>query len=183
MEYAENLKPLDLEEIKQAARDAHGCIDNVFLHWSADRYGRVYGEYHLSIDYDGRIYAPDNDLDLLKHRSHTWLRNSGSVGIALTGCYDAEANGGKDCEFGSQPPTPAQIEAMAIVVAIICKYAGVSIRDVYTHCEIASIDGYGPGSGDPETKWDLWYLPDFDDQMKPGGEVLRGKAVWYMERV
>ena len=183
MEYAEELKPLDTEEIKAAAEAVRGCIDNVFLHWSAGRYGQVYDDYHISIDWDGRIYAPSNNLNLLKHRNHTWMRNTRTIGIAICGCYDAVANGGEDCEFGSEGPTTAQIEALALVVAILCKYARISFRDVYTHCEIAVIDGYGPGSGDPQTKWDLWYLPDFDDVMKPGGEVIRGKAIWYADRV
>ena len=36
-------------------------------------------------------------------------------------------------------------------------------------------------SGDAETRWDLWYLRDSpgDGAMKPGGQVIRGKALWY----
>ena len=32
-----------------------------------------------------------------------------------------------------------------------------------------------------ETRWDLWYLRDSpgDGAMKPGGQVIRGKALWY----
>ena len=53
--------------------------------------------------------------------------------------------------------------------------------NVLTHCEAALIDGYGPYSGDAETRWDLWYLRDSpgDGLMKPGGQVIRGKALWY----
>ena len=29
-----------------------------------------------------------------------------------------------------------------------------------THCEAALLDGYGPYSGDAETRWDLWYMRD-----------------------
>lgn len=52
---------------------------------------------------------------------------------------------------------------------------------VLTHCEAALLDGYGPYSGDAETRWDLWYLRDSpgDGTMKPGGQVIRGKALWY----
>ena len=49
-----------------------------------------------------------------------------------------------------------------------------------THEEAAMLDGYGPYSGDPETRWDLWYLPDSDGTMKSGGDVIRGKALWYL---
>lgn len=74
---------------------------------------------------------------------------------------------------------------MACAVAIICKYGNIPIDDVsvMTHCEIATEDGYGPGSGDSETRWDLWYLPDYDGVMKPGGQVIRGKALWYYNYV
>ena len=55
---------------------------------------------------------------------------------------------------------------------------------VLTHCEAALCDGYGPYSGDPQTRWDLWYMRDSpgDGTMKPGGQVLRGKALWYLAR-
>ena len=78
----------------------------------------------------------------------------------------------------------------AMVVAVICKYGRINIDNVLTHQEIATIDDYGPGSGDPETRWDLWYLPDapFKDDngnivLKQGGSVLRGKARWFMQYV
>jgi len=99
------------------------------------------------------------------------------------GCWDAQANNGHDCNFGSEPVTKEQIESMAAVVAIICKYAGISIESVQTHCEAAFEDGYGPYSGDPQTRWDLWYLPDYDGSMRIGGNVIRGKARWYYDYV
>ena len=48
----------------------------------------------------------------------------------------------------------------------------------------ALADGYGPYSGDPETRWDLWYMRDSpgDGVMKPGGDVMRGKAQWYLQQ-
>ena len=53
---------------------------------------------------------------------------------------------------------------------------------VQTHCEIAFKDRYGPGSGDPETKWDLWFLPDDarHGRLFPGGFLIRGKAAYYL---
>ena len=55
------------------------------------------------------------------------------------------------------------------------------LSTVMTHQEAAALDGYGPFSGDPQTRWDLWYLPDLplSAQLKHGGYVLRGKAIWY----
>lgn len=180
MQLTTDLVKQDIETIKESAINARGYIDKIFLHWSAGHYGQVYGDYHITIDYDGNIYFPDNCDDLTVRREHTWQRNSRSIGICVAGCFDACANSGYNLTMGSEPVTKSQIEVMALIVAYICKYADIDIKDVYTHCEIARIDGYGPYSGDPETRWDLWYLPDTDGTMKPGGDVIRGKAVWYM---
>lgn len=177
MYLSSDLKPVDLNDVRRAAVAARGCVNNIYLHWSAGRYGQIYDDYHVSIDYDGRIYMPDT---LKTYKEHTWHRNSRAVGIALCGCYDASAHAGWNCNLGSNPPTDMQIEAMAMVTATICKYAGIPVDNVLTHCEAAKIDGYGPYSGDPETRWDLWYIPDYDGVMRPGGDVLRGKIRWYM---
>ena len=49
-----------------------------------------------------------------------------------------------------------------------------------THAEAAIRDGYGPGSMDPELRWDLWYVRDYPGNgLVQGGRLLRGKALWY----
>lgn len=181
MQLTSELSCVGLETIQMMSEEALGQIDAIYLHWTAGRYHQVYPDYHISIDADGRIYLPDNDTDLTQYRPHTWRRNSRSVGIALCGCYDASAS---PYNMGSEPVTSAQIEAMSAVVATICNYADIDINNVLTHCEAAYQDGYGPFSGDPETKYDLWYLPDsaYGGHLRPGGEVIRGKALWYMEQ-
>jgi hypothetical protein len=72
---------------------------------------------------------------------------------------------------------------MAKAMATLAQGLGVLITPecFMTHAEAATLDGYGPGSGDPETRWDLWRLRDFDGIVKSGGDVLRGKANWYGE--
>lgn len=180
MQLVTELTPVDINDIKEMAKDARGEILRVFLHWTAGHYGQVYDDYHISIDYDGRIYLPDDCRDLTQRREHTYQRNYRSVGVTVCGCYGAEANNGYDAYMGKEPVTEAQVEVLAIVVATLVKHAGLSLSDVYTHCEIALADGYGPYQGDPETRWDLWYLRDSDGAMKPGGEVIRGKAQWYL---
>lgn len=179
MQYAEDLKPVDTAELAESIKQANGYIKRVYLHWSAGRYGEIYDDYHISIDNDGCIYMPDSDLTI--QREHTWLRNSKAVGIAVCGCLDAQANNGYDMEMGTYPVTPAQIEAMAYIVALFAKHGGVPVECALTHCEAAYFDGYGPFSGDPETRWDLWYLPDYDGVMRGGGDVIRGKARWYLQ--
>ena len=190
-------------KIKKLAKQARGRITTIYLHWTAGRYGQVFDDYHLCIDQDGTVYVTCDDF--CERKSHTWRRNTGTIGIALCCGYDA------DCElptaihakaawsavspgeyrdpyealmdYGSAPPTEKQIEALAKVVAILCNELNLtnSSDRVMTHCEIAFRDGYGPGSGDPQTKWDLWFLPDdaYQGRLKPGGCVIRGKAACY----
>ena len=183
MQLANDLSPRSMQEIAEMAEDARGYVDRVYLHWTAGHYGQIYDDYHVSIDHDGRFYFPDEIADFTAYREHTWRRNSRSIGIAVCGCWDACANNGYNLTMGSEPVTQAQIETMAVMVGTICKHAGLDINnDVLTHCEIARRDGYGPYSGDPETRWDLWFLPDNAQQgrMIPGGDLIRGKAIYYM---
>ena len=194
-------------EITEMAKDARGQINRIYLHWTAGYYGQAYDDYHFCVDREGQVYR--HCRDLTERKEHTWLRNSGAVAIAL--CCGAEAacwapqegncrtargalvTAGyvaPDCAricLGDAPPTVPQIEVMAKLVALLCDGLGLPIcRDtVQTHCEAAFKDGYGPGSGDPETRWDLWFLPDAGQhgRLAPGGELLRGKALYYQHLV
>lgn len=163
-----------LEEIKAMAQSASG-ISKIFVHWAASRYGQFFDDYHINIDHDGSVYASTDDLTELK--SHTWRRNSGAVGIALACCYNAT---GCD-DLGEYPPTPDQIEALAQVLAVLCKYLPVpcDIDYVMTHAEAANLDGYGPSSSSVE-RWDGWVWVQ-GDQPGSGGDLMRGKANWYLQ--
>ena len=179
---------LTLDDVARLGRGACGFINRIYLHWTGGHYGHVYGEYHLSIDRDGTMYVPEDgagDKALTILREHTWHRNTGSMSIAICGAFGAEARSSTDINFGPEPPTPNQVERMARVVGILCPVLRIMPvpQVVMTHCEAAMKDGYGPGSGDPQTKWDLWQLPDqpFHEELYPGGEVLRRKAMGYME--
>ena len=94
----------------------------------------------------------------------------------------AQAYDGYDAELGEYPPTTKQIEALSHLVAVLCEELEIVIdkEHIMTHEEAATIDGYGPYSGDPETRWDLWYLPDYNNNLRKGGDVIRGKALWYL---
>ena len=192
MQYIEELRPLSQKEIAEASREC--SADTIYLHWTAGHYGQVYGDYHLSIDKDGRVYAPFNNLDFNAYRTHTYRRNSGAIAIALCGCYGGVANAGYNAFLGNEPVTKEQIESMAQTVATICSNnSNISLdTNVLTHCEIACRDGYGVPygawvdgvyQGDYDLRWDLWYLPDYDGKMRPGGDVIRGKARWYMNHM
>ena len=175
------MRKYTMNELKECIKNCRGQIDAVYLHWTAGRYGQYFDDYHINIDSDGSIYMPNDDLTILRY--HTWKRNSNAVGIAVCAAYNAEIRAGWNAEFGEYPVTDAQIETMAIIIALFIKYAGVDIENILTHCEAAYFDGYGPYSGDPDTRTDLWYLRDSAFNYKPrnGGEVLRGKANWYLQ--
>lgn len=181
-EMAENCR----ESIWEQAR-AYGREPKIYLHWTAGHYGQYYlNDYHIAIDADGSIYV-DHDLDEVL--AHTYHRNSGAVGITLACCVGATSD-----NLGNEPPTNAQIEAMAQVIVAVADGLWLTIdkNHVLTHGEAADDedgiyphDPYGPKS--TCERWDLEYLgtgesPSFNPYATDGsrgGDVLRGKANWY----
>ena len=167
---------------------ALGCqcrarIKCLYLHWSAGHYGQAYDDYHLNIDRDGTIYQTCSSLTEVKQ--HTYLRNSGSIGISLCCGYQASCHEDGKVNLGPEPPTHEQIEALARVIAILTYALGLplSYATVKTHAEIACMDGYGPGCGDPDMRWDLWYLPDVNEgyHLRLGGVLLRERGLRYRD--
>ena len=162
----------------------------LYLHWTAGHYGQFFADYHVQVDADGGIYViGDGVLDDVL--AATYRRNSGSVSIALLGCVDATTD-----DLGGEPPTAAQIEAMAMAAAALADGLWLTIdkERVLTHGEAAdNEDGvrahapYGPRT--TCERWDLEYLgtaesPAFHPWAKDGtrgGDVLRGKAQWYRQ--
>lgn len=173
------MKRITIDELREIAKAAAGKIDKIYLHWTAGNYHQFYYDYHLMIDNDGAIIASTDDLTEVK--DHTWRRNSRSIGIAMCCCVDAKCWADGRVDFGSVPPTPEQIDGMSQAVAAICKEMKLPIVDnvVMTHCEAAEKDCYGPST--TCERWDLWKLPDIpgDGKIKPGGDVIRGKAIWF----
>lgn len=194
-------------EVKEMARKARGYIHRIYLHWSGGHYGLNEDAYHLCVDKGGQVYV--NCSDFSEKKEHTWLRNSNTMAISMLCGYGGDCwppgNGNVRTmkavyvgdgsatpddaiiRLGDEPPTMKQIEAMAKMTAIICEELGLVIDkdNVQTHCEIAFKDHYGPGSGDPYTKWDLWFLPDYINggTLLPGGAMLRGKALFYQNEL
>ena len=172
------MRKIDPTSLYYLARNFKGDVDYIYIHWTAGWYGSFFDDYHINIDYDGSIYLSTDDLSA--RLSHTWCRNSRSIGIALACCGDASAKADGTIDFGSHPPTAKQIEATAIVVDVLCAALGLPIdKDaVMTHCEAAELDDYGPST--TCERWDLWYLPDYiNGGLEPGGDLIRGKAAWY----
>ena len=186
MYLAEDMSPDSLETVRRLAKDAYAEIDHVYLHWTAGHYGQCYDDYHICIDADGSIYLMCEDFTERKY--HTWKRNSESIGIALCCCAGAEAHNGFNADLGDEPPTAEQIEALAEVAAVLSQELELPLYNsnyIMTHCEAAYKDDYGPYSGDPDLRWDLWYLPDYygdDGRLCDGGSLIRGKAAFYVRK-
>ena len=162
----------------------------LYLHWTAGHYGQFFADYHVQIDADGGIYViGDGALDEVL--AATYLRNSGSVSIALLGCVGATTD-----DLGAEPPTAAQIEGIAMAVTALADGLWLTIdkERILTHGEAAdNEDGvhahapYGPRS--TCERWDLEYLGTAESPIfspwatdgSRGGDVLRGKAQYYRE--
>ena len=194
------MRKIDLDELRQMAKDSYDSLYSaansvgrgikIYLHWSAGHYGQFFEDYHINIDSDGSIYASTDDLS--ERLAHTYHRNTGAVGVSLACCAGATSN-----DLGDEPPTTAQIDAMAKVVMVLCDEFGLEINkdNVMTHGEAAdNIDGIEAsepyGCQSTCERWDLQYLAtdespayttDYDDP-STGGNVVRGKAIWWSQQ-
>lgn len=173
------MKKTTLNEIRLLASEAKNKIDKIYLHWTAGVYDDASEDYHLNINQDGSIVLTCNNFT--DYKNHTWHRNSNAIAIVMTCCAGAVAYSANNIDYGDYPPTAAQIETMAKIVAVLSDELGLEINsnNVLTHCEAAELDGYGPTT--TCERWDLWSLPDVncDNKLKPGGDVIRGKAIWF----
>ena len=164
---------ITLQELIEIAQEAQGQIDKIYLHWSACHYGSFFSDYHINIDADGSIHISTNDMT--EKLAHTWRRNTGAIGIAMACCYNATSN-----DLGEEAPTAEQVESMAKVIAVLSYALQLEITpgNIMTHAEAADLDGYGPAT--TCERWDLAILQNGDEWMS-GGNVLRGKAIWYQQ--
>ena len=175
-------RKISLAELKQLSVDSRDSLLEaaqsvgreviVYLHWSAGHYHQLYDDYHINIDDDGSIYVVTDDLSTVL--SHTWHRNTGGIGISLAcGAFCIPT------DLGKEPPTEAQIESMAQVIAVLSRALDLPINAdrVMTHAEVANIDDYGPNT--TWERWDLWFLYN-GDAMGTGGDTLREKANYYL---
>ena len=169
---------ITLEELASRVEEAAGGFDVVYIHWTAGHYGQHPGEYHLNIDKDGSIFQT---LPLREEPAATWHRNYHSIAITLDGCADAALFADGTVQWGNEPPTDAQIEALAQVIATISNASALPIRKslFMTHAETAELDGYGPNT--TCERWDLWVMPG-SEEWGSGGDYIRGKALFYQDQ-
>lgn len=178
------MEKITLEELSKFAEPAEGKVSKIYLHWTAGYYDSTFDDYHINITGNGDIYLSTEDLTAVL--AHTWHRNTGAIGIALCCCIDASIKDDGSFSLGSEPPTQLQIENAAKVVSVLTEVLDLPLDEqhVMTHAEAADLDGYGPAEIGTEyfEKWDLWQLLDYDDEWHSGGNVLRGKAIWYRSK-
>lgn len=193
---------LELRELALLARPmlrgqakANGRDVKIYLHWTAGRYDQHFPDYHIGIDEFGRYSVAEEDFAVTL--AHTWKRNSGSIGIALECGFGASSN-----DLGEYPPTNEQIEAVSRLVALLATTFEIPIDKyhVMTHGEAANNEDGGVGTHNPyawwndsyndgDTRGDLEYLgteesPKYNPWATDGsrgGDVLRGKAIWYQQ--
>lgn len=175
-----NPSQISLAKLLKEARANRGKIKHIYLHWTAGRYEQFFDDYHLNIDGDGKVYRTCSSLDELK--AHTYRRNTGAIGITLCCALDASWQGAEP-DLGSYPPTTLQLVALAKVVAVLCVGLGLALDEgaVMTHAEAALVDGYGAGSGDSETRWDLYWVLNGEGKLIRGGDHIRQLAQYYSQ--
>ena len=180
----------DLESMAAGA----GKPVQVVLHWSAGHYNTVFGDYHINITGDGRLHITTNDFS--EKKNHNYYKNTAAIGVSLCCGVDITTN-----NKGTEPPTRAQVESMSQVIAVLSQSLDIPIDKEHfpTHGESADNEdyevyfpestGYPNNTYGPKSdceRWDLEVLymdesTKFDpyDEDNRGGNVLRGKGLWY----
>lgn len=176
---------MDIDTIKRILKEVRPSFYRypnpvvTYWHWTAGDYFTSFRDYHFCIDGDGEIIC---SRPLEEFPDATWHRNTGSIAIAL--CCAKGATAYRDplrANLGTEPPTDAQIESLAMLSAAIADVFGIPIDNEHfmTHAEAANLDGYGPDT--TCERWDLAVLHDGDEWMS-GGDILRGKTAFYLDQ-
>ncbi len=164
-----------------AAAGSMGRDVKLYCHWTGGWYDALGDDYHINILQYGSIDLTNALSTVL---AAIYMRNTGSVAIAMDCAVDAVGQ----YDLGPCPPTEAQIESMAQVIAVLADVLDLTIdlQRVMTHAEAAdNMDGwdacepYGPAH--TVERWDLAVLHPGDEWMS-GGDILRGKAIYYQNQ-
>lgn len=154
-------------------------LKRIVLHWSAGTHtvsGLDRSHYHFIVGGDAKtvagVHAPEANIRPVKGRyaAHTLNCNTGSIGVAvaaMAGAVERPFNPGK------YPITPAQLDALAALVAGLCRRYGIPVSrtTVLTHAEVQSNLGIKQRG-----KWDINWLPGLAGPVAPttaGDEIRR----------
>lgn len=151
-----------------------GVGQDIYLHWSGGSYNSVPNAYNTVVTGDGDVkHVHEYTKSGL---AHTWRRNSRGVGLGIAAMGVKSGEWNERQAWKDYPPTPKQLGALTLEAARLAISWGWNRseieRRVITHAEAALQDGYGPGSGDAEMRWDFHYL-DPNRKHETGGKILR----------
>jgi hypothetical protein len=161
----------------------------IFLHWTAGEYMSTYGTYHTIFTGDGKTHRKASYNTF--RDGHTWGRNNEGVALSIAALGGKTSRGLNPSEHdhGPFPIKDIQLDAMAEEIARLAlawdwKKSDIKLGRVYTHAEIAREERppYGPRSGDPQTKWDLWNLKS-GGPLWSGGNIIRNMAKAHYDRL
>jgi len=150
-------------------------MQQIYLHWAGTPYNAAPSVYNSIAKGDGTLVR--SHAYGAGGLAHTAGRNSRGVGLSIAAMG---VKGGKWSEkraWKEFPPTNAQLNAMTAEAARIAiawgwKKSDISKSKILTHAEAALQDGYGPGSGDSQMRWDYHYMNP-GGRPGSGGEILR----------
>lgn len=74
---AEQPQIISLTQLAAVAGCSRDHITQLYLHWTAGRYGQIYDDYHINIDADGTVYRTSSSLS--QYKSHTWRAATAAV--------------------------------------------------------------------------------------------------------
>jgi soluble lytic murein transglycosylase-like protein len=154
--------------------------NGIVFHWTAGRYNQTFDDYHYNVTYDPKtkkakkVVTCESDEEM---KYHSWPSKSCTGTIGISACCMLNAT---EDNWGECPITEAQIEMMAAIAGEKVKEYGIPYDEIYTHATWATCFDYGPGSGDPETRWDLW-IPNWKGTGKNLSQYIVDKTIWYAE--
>jgi hypothetical protein len=155
-------------------------ITRIYLHWAVEPFGCTDGQYNFEVDLEGgkwvmvETHDPRDNVAGLNSNpsaSHTWHRNTGAIGIAISGM-----DGATTTDFGPDGVQMHELEYLCALAALVAVEYGVdsnglvpapgadhaddngsnvnttSEHNILTHGECAVIDAY------PTERWDLGCL-------------------------
>lgn len=144
-------------------------IKGIVWHWTAGPWQMTFKKYHLNHTWDDRKKEAHTiqTLSLWKPGEHVWKRNTGQIGMTLCGMWRHPITR----KFHNIQA--AQIEQMADRSAqLVWAFNLDPDTQVRDHVYYATLDGYGPGSGNPETRVDIGPLEP----------IVRRKMMVYLRR-
>lgn len=178
-----------------------GLLQRLYLHWAVEAFGCLDAQYNLEVDLEGgkwvmkMTHNPQDNAPGLNNNSeasHTWHRNTGAIGVAISGM-----DGAGEHNFGPDGVQRHEIEFLCALAAAACEKYGIDTSglvaspgsnhadnngnnvnttgepNILTHGECAVIDAY------PDERWDLGSLVALPDgvDLTPAMRTATGNAL------